>query len=334
MRAGVLVQAVDAPPAFADLVRRVESLGYDHLWVADSSLHARCAFSYLTLAAVHSTSLRLGTGITQPRTRHPAVAANALATLQEVSGGRAVLGVGAGDRPLLELGLRPAPVAQVEDMVALARRLFAGEQVTATSAAFAVEGARLVAPPSPPVPIHVAASGPRMLQAAGRVGDGAIVQVGADPRCISAALDDLGAGATAAGREVADLDVSVILYGAIDPDRERARQAARPFAAWIPQTVPRYCDLVGLPREQVDAVRRRYQGGELMKAAAAAASASEEMVDAFTLAGTPAECRDRVAEIVERCAVDHLTFFPMGDTREDRLASLERFADAVVGAVG
>lgn len=326
MRCGILVQAVDPPPAFTELVRRVESLGFEHLWVADSSLHARCVFSYLTLAAVHSTTLRLGTGITQPQTRHPAVAVNALATLQEISGGRALLGVGAGDRPLLELGLRPAPVSRVEDMVALARRLFAGEQVTASSAAFAVAGARLIAPPSPPVPIYVAASGPKMLQAAGRVGDGAIVQVGADPRCIQVALDDLAAGAAAADRAIEDLDVSVILYGAIDPDRERARRAARPFAAWIPQTVPRYCDLVGLPRGHVEAVRRRYEGGELMKAAAAAATATEEMVDAFTLSGTPEECRDRIAEIVERCGVRHLTFFPMG---EDRVASIERFADAV-----
>lgn len=327
LRFGVLVQAVDPPEEFVALVRRVEELGFDHLWVADSSLHARCAFSYLTLAAVSSTRLRLGTGITHPVTRHPAVVANALAALQDISGGRAVLGVGAGDRPVLELGLRPAPVAAIEDMVTLTRRLFTGEEVTFDGTGFRTERARLVAPPASPVPVYVAASGPRTLTLAGRVADGVIMQVGADPRCVDAGLADVRSGLEAAGRDPAEVDVSVLLYGAVDPDRQRARDAARPFAAWVPQTVPRYCDLAGIPREDVEAVRSRYTGGELMKAKEAAAAVTDAMLDAFTLSGTPQECRDRVARIVEACGVRHVTFFPMG---VDRLASIERFASAIL----
>lgn len=328
LRFGVLVQAVDPPGEFAALVRRVEELGFDHLWVADSSLHARCAFSYLALAAVSSTRLRLGTGITHPVTRHPAVVANSLATLHEISDGRAVLGLGAGDRPVLELGVGPAPVAAIEDMVTLARRLLAGEEVTFDGAGFRTEHARLIAPPASGLPVYIAASGPRTLALAGRVADGVIMQVGADPRCIAAGLADVRAGRETAGRDATAVDVSALLYGAVDPDRQRARDAARPFAAWVPQTVPRYCDIAGIPPEDVETVRSRYAGGELMKAEAAAAAVTDAMVDAFTLSGTPQECRDRVTQIVESSGVRHITFFPMG---ADRLGSIERFAEAVQG---
>jgi 5,10-methylenetetrahydromethanopterin reductase len=211
-------------------------------------------------------------------------------------------------------------------MVTLCRALFTGADVTFQGTGFRTEHARLIAPPATTVPIYIAASGPKTLALAGRVADGIIMQVGADPRCIAAALDDVRAGLRKAGRDPDSLDVSTILYGELDEDRERARNAARPFAAWIPQTVPRYCDLVGVPQFDVDAVRARYQVGELMKAKDAAAAATDAMVDAFTLSGTGPECHDRVEQIVEKTGVRHVTFFPMG---EDRLASLKRFAESV-----
>ena len=79
-------------------MHELEVGGFTHLWLTDSSLHARCVYAYLTLAALNSERLMLGTGITHPYTRHPAITVNAIATLDEISEGRAILGVGAGDR--------------------------------------------------------------------------------------------------------------------------------------------------------------------------------------------------------------------------------------------
>ena len=93
---GVTLQGVDPPADFAAMVREIESLGYDHLWVTDSSLHARNCYAYLTLAAVSSSRLRLGTAVTNPLTRHPAITAAAAATLDELSAGRRT---GAGRGP-------------------------------------------------------------------------------------------------------------------------------------------------------------------------------------------------------------------------------------------
>lgn len=327
VRFGVLVQAIDPLQEFVRLVRLVENLCFEYLWIADSSLHARDVYSYLTIAALNSHRLKLGTGVTHPHTRHPAVNLNAIATLDHVSGGRAVLGIGAGDRPVLELGLRPAAVDVVREMVLISRRLLTGESVDFQGSAFRVQGARLQYPASTAqVPVYLAASGPRMLSLAGEVADGVLVQVGSDVACLRYAVDRVREAASRAGRSLADVDVSAMLYGSIRDDGRLAREDARPFAAWIPQTVPVYCEIAGIPKGDADTVRRLYSGGELHEALTAAASVTDEMIQKFTLSGTPEECRERV-EAIAQSGIRHITFFPMG---EDRLGSLRRFAEAIL----
>jgi len=85
---GVALQRADPPASFAAMVGQIESLGFDHLWVTDSSLHARNCYSYLTLAVVNSSRLPLGTAVTNPVTQHPAITAAAAATVDELSAGR------------------------------------------------------------------------------------------------------------------------------------------------------------------------------------------------------------------------------------------------------
>ena len=110
MRIGVALQPVDGPREFREFVTEIDALGFDRLWMTDSSLHARYVYSYLTLASTWSPRLHIGTAVTNPLTRHPAVTAIAASTLDIVSEGRFALGIGAGDRPLLSLGLKPAPL--------------------------------------------------------------------------------------------------------------------------------------------------------------------------------------------------------------------------------
>src|SRR5258706_788922 len=126
---GVVLQAVDPPDAFGEMVTEIERRGYGHLWLTDSSLHARDCYSYLTLAAARSTRLVLGTAVTNPATRHPAITAAAAATIDEISAGRMVVGIGAGDRPLLALGLRPSPLADLAAAIEAIRGLWSGATV-------------------------------------------------------------------------------------------------------------------------------------------------------------------------------------------------------------
>src|SRR5258708_38458849 len=117
MKFGVIYQSFDPPSVFLEYVRAVEALGFDYVWVCDSSLHARDVFAYLTLAAVNTTRIRLGVSVFQPYTRHPAIDVNGMATINENSCRRVIMAVGAGDRPPLAVGLKSAPGQLVRGMM-------------------------------------------------------------------------------------------------------------------------------------------------------------------------------------------------------------------------
>src|SRR5439155_410032 len=135
--------------------------------------NARDVYAYLALVATTSRRLAFGPNCTHPYTRHPAITVNAIATLHELSGGRARLALGAGDRPVTELGHRAAPVATVRETIAVARALTAGGDVT-REGPIRLARARLTLRLPSPLPIYVAASGARMLELGGEVADGVL----------------------------------------------------------------------------------------------------------------------------------------------------------------
>ena len=255
------------PEVFERNVAEIDRLGYDALWLTDSSLHSRNCWSYLTLAARASARLALGTAVTNPVTRHPGVTAVAAATVAEISGGRLPLGIGAGDRPLLSLGERPARLADLETSIEVIRALWAGEHVTARGASFALDDAHYRFAPVPAIPVWVSATGPKTLELAGRVADGVILLAGLHPDGIKFALEHIDRGAERAAGRDARPEVTVFAYGAIDDeDEEAAFAAARTIAAWFPQTSPVYCEIAGLPGRARRAgahqlLRRRVPGG-------------------------------------------------------------------------
>lgn len=193
-RSGVVLQGVDPPGEFRGMVEEIESLGFSHLWLTDSSLHARNCYAYLTLASVASSQLLLGTAVTNPATRHPAMTAAAAATVDEISGGRLILGIGAGDRPLLALGLRPSLVT-LEAAIDAIRLLWRGEEVDLSSADFSLSSAHLRFGSRPDIPVFLSASGPKTLELAGRAGDGVILLVGLFPEAVGWAIAQVDRGA-------------------------------------------------------------------------------------------------------------------------------------------
>jgi 5,10-methylenetetrahydromethanopterin reductase len=129
MRCGVTLQGVYEPAEWIELVRWIEELGYDDLWITDSSLHAGEVYVYSTLALQSTTRLTVGTAVTNPLTRHPAITANAFRTLQQLAPGRVVCGIGVGDRPLGDLGLPMAKIDTLDRSIDVMRRLWRGETV-------------------------------------------------------------------------------------------------------------------------------------------------------------------------------------------------------------
>jgi 5,10-methylenetetrahydromethanopterin reductase len=327
---GVVLQPVDAPGEFCRMVEEIERLGLGHLWLTDSSLHARNCYSYLTLAATRSSRLLLGTAVTNPLTRHPAITAAAAATVDEVSGGRLILGIGAGDRPLLALGFQPSPLATLEAAITGIRRLWHGEETDLRSPGFTMSGAHLRFPARADIPVFVSASGPKTLELAGRVADGVILLVGLFPEALGWAVSQVTRGAEAAARPRPH--IAVFAYGAIDEDERAALAAARSIAAWFPQTAPRICDLAGLPRDLADRVRAGYQGGEFQEASAAARLLPDEFVRKVALAGNRQHAAERI-EAALRAGADSVHVFPLGAERMKTVRAFAEVWPAVAGPV-
>jgi 5,10-methylenetetrahydromethanopterin reductase len=268
--------------------------------------------------------------VTNPVTRHPGVTAVAAATVAEISGGRVRLGIGAGDRPLLSLGERPARLADLEKAIEAIRALWAGQHVTTRGASFALDDAHYRFAPVPGIPVWVSATGPKTLELAGRVADGVILLAGLHPEGIKFALEHIDRGAEQAGRD-ARPEVTVFAYGAIDDeDEEAAFAAARTIAAWFPQTSPVYCEIAGLPAELVQQVRGSYSGGEFQEAARAAEALPDDFVHRMALAGGSAEARQHIRNLAG-LGIDSITVFPLGARR---MHTVELFGECVAAETG
>src|SRR5487761_794860 len=312
--AGVTFQGVDPPDVFINNVRQIEDWGYDYLWVTDSSMHARDVYVYMTLAALNSKRLLLGTNCTHPHTRHPAINVNAVVTVNEISGGRAILGIGAGDSPVHELGFPIAKLAELAAMVEIARKLHAGERFDYKGPHFEMRKAGLhyglegVTPPK----VYVTASGPKMLELAGQIADGVIVHCGAFKEGLEFALSHVRQGAESADRRIEDIDVAWQIFGVLDDDIVAARNGARPIAAATTFRSPVYAELAGVPKTLIDEIRSNYAGGEFHEARVAHALTTDEMVDTLTDAGPPETWRKRF-ETAQSLGVNHVEIFALGD---------------------
>ena len=313
---GVVLQGAYEPPVFREMATEIERMGFDHLWITDSSLHARNCYAYLTLAAGATRTLTLGTAVTNPITRHPAITAAAAATVDEISGGRFVLGIGAGDRPLLALGSRPSSLASLRSAINAIRDLWRGEHVSVEGDGFRLDDAHLRFGARADIPVYVSASGPKTLELAGAIADGVILLVGLFPESLAWALQHVDRGAATAKRPRPH--IAVFAYGAIHEDEERALASARSIAAWFPQTARGICRLAGLPDALVEEVRAKYAGGEFQEAADAAMLLPEDFVRKVALAGGPDQARERIRAVLEAGA-NSIHVFPLGEGRRETI---------------
>jgi 5,10-methylenetetrahydromethanopterin reductase len=330
MKTGVALQPVYPSADFGNMVERIEGLGFDEFWLTDSSLHSRYSYMYLTIAALRSQRMSLGTAVTNPVTRHPALGAVAAATLNEISGGRAIYGVGAGDRPLLALGLQPARLGTLEDSIEAARRLWTGDHVSFQGRGFSLDDAHMRFDVPTDIPVYISASGPKTLELAGRVADGVIILAGLHPDGLRYALEHIDRGVDKAGRSERP-KISVFAYGAIHDDEEVAMAAGRTIAAWFPQTAPMYCELAGLSPELIQTVQRMYAGGEFQEAAEAANLLPDDFVRRMALVGDRAAVREHIATM-EDLGIDCMTVFPLGGDADFRMQTVEAFAETFASA--
>jgi 5,10-methylenetetrahydromethanopterin reductase len=182
------------------LVQQIETWGFEALGVPDAHWLWPDCYVTLTQCALNSRRLRLGTFVTNPLTRHPAVTAGAIAAINELSEGRAFLGIGTGDSAVYNVGFKAATVAQFREALVAIKGFYTGETHYLGKPVRQVWVKR-------PVPLYVCAEGPKTLRLAGELADGVIVGSGLTPEVVRDAYTRIREGAEAAGRRLEDLDI-------------------------------------------------------------------------------------------------------------------------------
>jgi 5,10-methylenetetrahydromethanopterin reductase len=287
----------EAPvPDLLDLAEGVERLGYDYVWVNDERLE-RDPFTVLAAIAMRTRRIRIGPGVTNPYSRHPALLATAAATLDELSGARAVLGIGAGGTNHAALGItREAPVVALREALSVIRGLLAGDTVTVEGRVIRAGEAKLGFEARAGLPIYVGAGGAWGRARAGALADGVIVGNVVSEAGWRYALERVSKGADRGGRNLDEVALVAWVYACVADDGEGALDAIRPMAATSLVTSRPVLDEIGIEMPEAFAREMDASGWSLSRESVTRAgrTLSPEIVNRFGIAGSPAEVRERL----------------------------------------
>jgi 5,10-methylenetetrahydromethanopterin reductase len=301
----------------------------DSFWVADQRW-MRDVYITLGLLAGATRRVLLGTRVTDPYIRHPALTAAAIATLDEASSGRAVLGIGAGGSGFAQLGLqREHPVTAIREAVTLIRKLWAGGVAEYRGEIVTWNGGGLEFPSRSDIPVVLAARSPRSLQLAGEIADGVIIAAGATRNAVAWARKHVAAGERLASRSAGATEILHMTYVAIDRDPAAARLAARDAVyGAVVGSHPRYEFLAasGLrpPRELTD-----YLDGGGRDRREVTSRITDDMVRALAVTGSEEDCAQKVAALID-AGVQHVLLAPVPTPDTTAVQCLTRFTTVVL----
>ena len=297
---------------FAKSVTRAEILGATSCFIDDSGMKFD-PFVMLTMAARETSKIKLGTCTTNPISRHIGVTARAVATLNEVSNGRALLGIARGEGSLKPLGMKPVSPRRLGEATMLLRRLLAGESVDSLDDQFHLSKAKLAYGVQNKVPVYVAATGPRMLRIAGSAADGVIISVGSDPRSIRYAIKEVRAGAKEAGRDPNSVRLLAFVFSSISESHDQAVANSKPKALWFLLHAQYLCNFLkiddSLFKAKMSEIGGNHTLSEILNSRKDIANevVPPEIVDTFTISGTKSECADK-AKRIESEGVDQIVW--------------------------
>src|SRR5262245_2359580 len=295
---GITLKPDMAPARMVALTRQAEAAGFEYGWVFDSHVLWLEPYPLLTLMAQSTRRMRLGTCVTNPAVRDPTVTASALATLNLISNGRMVLGIGRGDSSRRVLGKRPTTLADLEAATKAICTLAAGDPVE-------IEGEQIQFTwAQGTLPAWIAGYGPKALKLAGRIADGVILQF-ADPHLIKWCMGFVHEGAREAGRDPASIEIMAAAPVWVSDDLVEAREHVRWFPALVSNHVmdliARY-DPSELPPELTGYVREREGYDYRHHAEVGSGNAefvSDEVVDRFCIVGPVEEHLRRLRELAD-----------------------------------
>ena len=302
-----------------ELARAVEDHGFDALWFIDHQLGMKDVYAAMNLSALATERIEIGAGVTNLTTRHPTVTANATAALDEISGGRALLGLGAGWVAVHSIGREPARLGEIRRGIEEFRQLFSGEEA-------ALYGTRVrLATATRQVPIYLAVSQPGMLRLCGEICDGAVVMGAADPEFCRWQLDFIHEGLERAGRAREDLTIDLFVTMSVDDDEEQAVSDVR---AWATSQAATFQVWKRIPpgwerfRPEFLRAQQSYEYTDHLSLRAGHKElVSREFVQSVAIAGGRKSCIERLREIAT-LDFDRITFALLSGGRRRRLDQL------------
>jgi len=290
--------------------RIAEERGFDNIWITDHYFNRPC-FVALTQVALYTNSIKIGSGVTNPYHINPAVIASSIATIDEISGHRTILGIGAGDRITLKaLGVpRRKALAAMRESIDIIRQLWAGKSVTFQGEVFNIPKAKLGFKTERILPIYLAAQGPKMTELAAEIADGVLIN-GSHPRDYMIAKENLDVGSRKAKKTLENFDIAAYAAFSMDKDPQRALTLAKEVVAYIVAgSLPEVLERHDIPYE--DALQLEHLLDE-RKHQEAIAAVTPEMVEAFAVTGTIEVCIDKIETLLKTGVTQIVCGAPLG----------------------
>jgi 5,10-methylenetetrahydromethanopterin reductase len=330
---GLALTGTQSWPTVRDWATRVDRVdGVTNLWVFDERF-GRDPWVTLGQLAATTQHVTLGTCVTDPFIRHPALTAAAIATVADATGGRAVLGLGAGVSGFRALGIsREAPATALREAIGFIRAFWASPtDFDHVGTTLRFSGSRLHFGPVAPIPIMVAARGPRILALAGELADQVLVATFTDGPLLDQALAHLESGIAKRAADRPPIRRGTWTYVSIDPDREAARDAVREGIAVALYGSRPILDELGieLPSELRSLMDSTTYAMTPEIVGRAAELVPDELIDVCSIAGRPDEVLARFRGLAER-GFDHIAVWPFAPAGRPLGSVIELLVDEVV----
>lgn len=304
-----------------------ERLGFDSCWLGEDFFY-HGGIAVATAIACNTSRITIGLGVLSPLPRHPALTAMEVGTLDQLTHGRLIFGVGYGVPAWMRqmgLGCRSS-LSAMREGVELVRRLLAGEQVTYNGICFVLDRVRLgFTPYRSSIPIYLGVEGPKALQLSGEIADGTVISILSSPEYLEFARENIAIGCKRGGRSIEAHRLVVYVIFSMDENGERARQAVRyTIAEYLgaggrPTPLTRYG---GVPDELMELMGAEYRSGRIP-----VELVSDELVSRLAVAGTPEECVTGIQRLLA-CGAHEIVFFPLPSSEAE--AQIERISQQLL----
>ena len=312
-----------------EYVRYAEAAGFEAVWQAESRL-VREASVPMAAFLSHTSTIKAGSGVVSSWTRNAALLASTFSTLDDLAPGRVILGIGAWWDPLAaSVGIdRARPLQQMREMVEACRSLLANESVTYHGEFVHFDGVELdyVHQERRPkdVPIYIGATGPKMLELSGEIGDGVLMNYMVAPEYNDAAVERIAVGAERSGRSLDDIDRPQLVICSVSDDRDQALDDARLLVTQYLGQQPHLMKASGVSADLLDEIHSVLTWPATHDQVVAASKlVPDDVVQRCTASGTPDEARAKVADYMARgCTCPVL--YPLGP---DPRQMIDAFAD-------